>query len=121
METHAKGTFTLRYQRVDDRNEWTLVDEVAALGVNVPCSMSLERSQRSTLQEVAQHELDRLEGCEELHLYHPPQWSYSDWIRLILVLGPKVGTKRLVIHGLSTDEPLAEMIAEEAPGAVFPD
>ncbi len=62
LETHAKGTFTLRYRRGDDFNEWTLVDEVAVSGVDVPCSMSLERSQRSTLQEIAQRELDRLEG-----------------------------------------------------------
>ncbi|MGN6257098.1 MAG: hypothetical protein ACTHN3_05005 [Solirubrobacterales bacterium] len=121
LDDQGRGTFTLRYQRVGSHNEWTLVDEVATRGRDVPCSLSLFETERFELRPVTEEKLVRLEGCDEVHLYHPPHWSYSDWMRVLPTLEHWLGERWLVVHGLDEADPLATVIAENVPRAEFPD
>ncbi len=121
FDQHADGSFTLRYRRDVDTNEWTVVDEVAHLGGDVPCSMSFPEAERRGLAELVERELERLAGCEEFHVYHNPFWSYSHWLLVVMALGRSLDSQVLVVHGLPADHPVAKMIAEEVPGSRFPD
>src|SRR5260221_5831218 len=48
LETHAKGTFTLRYRRGDDFNEWAPLDEGSGSGGGVSFTMFFQGPPRGT-------------------------------------------------------------------------
>lgn len=121
FDKRADGSFTLRYRRASASNEWTVVDEVANLGADIPCSISFPDAQRQRISELVEQELERLAGCEELHVYHRPHWSYSHWLLVVMALGKRLESQVLVVHSLPADHPVARMIAEEVPGSRFPD
>lgn len=124
FEQHTVGSFSVRYRRDGELNEWAVVDQVANLGSDAPCSMSLPdsgRRDRQSVVEMVGREVDRLAGCEEFHVYHIPHWGYSYWLMVMMALADRLTSQRLVVHGLPSNHPVARMIAEQVPRSRFPD
>lgn len=88
FEERVGGSFTQRPLRSEGRNHWVVVDEVATMGRDLPCTVRLEEARRGSIRELAEEELARLDGCDELHLYHPAGWSISPWMALLRELLP---------------------------------
>jgi hypothetical protein len=55
-----------------------------------------------------------------VHLYPDPLWSYSDWFPIIGRLKHELG-KRLIIHNVRENQPIARFIQQIMPDAVIPD
>lgn len=121
FEERLGGSFSQRSLRSEGRNHWVVVDEVATMGRDLPCTVRLEDARRATIHEFAEAELARLDGCDELHLYHPAGWSISPWVALLRVLLPELSSQRLVIHGVPEDSPLTEVISQRVPNVRFVD
>jgi hypothetical protein len=121
FEERLGGSFSQRSLRADGQNSWVVVDEVATMGTGVPCTLRLEDARRATIHEFAEAELARLDGCDELHLYHPAGWSISPWMSLLHALLPEISSRRLVVHGVPEDSPLTEVISQRAPTVRFVD
>lgn len=102
LERACAGSFTLQAHRAEGENEWILVDEVAVGGANMPCSFRLGVP-RERIREQARVVLAGLSNCSDIHFYPEPYWSYSEWFRLIDVLGGELGGRRLVVHGLGLE------------------
>lgn len=113
LEAHARGTFSLRYQRSCDENIWSIVDEVALQGAASPCSI-VGTSERSHMYETALAEARAMSKCQEIHVYPGPLWSFSDWNKIFLAIYSLYGERRLILHGTQRDSPvspLAERLA----------
>jgi hypothetical protein len=121
FEERVGGSFTQRPLRSEGRNHWVIVDEVATMGRDLPCTVRLEEARRGAIREFAEEEMARLDGCDELHLYHRAGWSISPWVALLRELLPELSSQRLVIHGVPEGSPLTEVIALRAPNVRFVD
>ncbi|HET7484659.1 MAG TPA: hypothetical protein VFJ64_04710 [Solirubrobacterales bacterium] len=120
LEVVATGTFSVRSRRQDDLNQWTVVDEIASNGANTPCSMAVDVENHQIARQ-AYTQIRVLANCPEVHVYVPNVWSYSDWFNFLGVVEDEMAGRRLVIHGLSRESPLADLIIETYDRAHFPD
>jgi hypothetical protein len=118
FDADCSGTLSLQAHRYEDENIWTLVDEVLTGGANTPCGLTLPEP-RPTRPAAAAARIEELTGCEEIHLYPEPHWSYSDWFRLAAAIGTRLDGQVLVVHGLSEDSRVAEAICERIPQVRF--
>lgn len=119
LDDAGAGTFTLVYRSADNRNEWSLVDEVLARGENVPCSIRLEYGSQN--RDVLVKTLLGLADCPEIHLYPGELWSYSDWAMLLAELSAAAAETAFVVHGVKHNEHLATFVAETLPSARIAD
>src|SRR6266567_2156933 len=114
----AAGTLDLVYTR-SPNNEWCMLDLVLTRGAGAPCSFSISGPGSVTLEVPAN--APSLVDCEEVHVYPPRYWSFSDVAELAGVAGRYLQGRRLVIHGIDPGSALGRFAQEQIPGARLPD
>jgi hypothetical protein len=120
FEADAVGSFVLQASREGQENAWTLVDEVLTLGANTPCGFALSQP-RSAAASTAAARIEELAGCEEIHFYPEPHWSYSDWFRILGAAEDLLGDRVMIVHGVGEDSRVARAIATRHPQIRFTD
>jgi len=106
---HAAGSFALVYRVDNDENEWSFVDQIFTDGANTPCSVVAKGVGLNEIT-IAREELARLESCPEIHLYPGRLWSYSDFAMFLGGIGPSLGNRILVVHGVRRTSPLGRWL-----------
>jgi hypothetical protein len=111
LEATAAGSITVRHQRTDAGNRWSLVDELGQFGAGAPCSLAVHGSGRAAGYN-ATRDVSALQDCEEIHIYAPQLWSVSDWAELLQQLTKKLPGRTLVIHGIPHDSHVRSVLGE---------
>jgi hypothetical protein len=111
LEATATGSITVRHQRTDDGNRWSLVDELGQFGAGAPCSLAVQGSGRRAGYD-ATRDVSTLQDCEEIHIYAPQLWSVSDWAELLERLTKELPGRTLVIHGIPPDSDVRAVLKE---------
>ncbi len=117
LETDAAGTFALMYRFTRGYNEWCVVDQIVSDGANTPCGILAPGLGRNELEFVAS-EVRRLKDCPEVHLYPGRLWSYSDWGPVLRRVEAELGGRRLIVHGVRHNSPMARLITRHVPRAI---
>lgn len=105
----SNGAFSLRFQQTDEGGRWMVIDEVIAGGANTPCSVA-PCSPREFPDAETVKQLDRLAGCEHVHVYPGKLWSYSDWFMLLDTASEVLPNVPLILHGLGRGSAIARHI-----------
>ncbi|MGA8363294.1 MAG: hypothetical protein WB709_02105 [Solirubrobacteraceae bacterium] len=111
LEATATGSITVRHQRTDNGNRWSLVDELGQFGAGAPCSLAVHGSGRQAGYN-ATRDVSVLQDCEEIHIYTPQLWSVSDWSELLARLTEKLPGRTLVIHGIPPDSHVRSVLKD---------
>jgi hypothetical protein len=114
----SNGAFSLRFQETDEGGRWMVVDEVIAGGANTPCSVA-PVSPREFPDPETVKQLDRLAGCEHVHVYPGKLWSYSDWFMLLETASEVLPNVPLILHGLERESAIGEHIEDNYENALL--
>lgn len=116
----SNGAFSLRFQETDDGGRWMVIDEVIAGGANTPCSVA-PLSPREFPDSETMEKLERLAGCEHVHVYPGELWSYSDWFMFLQTAAEVLPNVPLILHGLGRESPIGEYIEDNYGNASLAD
>jgi hypothetical protein len=111
----ARGALALSYRWRDGTSEWYISDIVADGGASNPCGIRLYDAKWRVF---TQANADRLTGCDEVHIYPPELFSFSDAATLsdLSAMLPK---RPLVIHGVDPVSGLAQYLRNRLPNAIL--
>jgi hypothetical protein len=112
----ARGAFALSYRWHQEVNEWYISDLVDDAGVSNPCGIQLDEARRDLVSEAT---ADRLSGCDEIHIYPPEFFSFSDAAFLSEEVLVALPDRPLVIHGVDPESPVGRYVLEKMPGITF--
>jgi hypothetical protein len=113
VERDHAGALEARYRRLHDVNEWTILD-VLQLDEEErhPCGISVV----SLARDPASAQVG-LVGCQEVHLYVPDLWTFSDLHSHLAAAAKALKGRRVVIHGLADNPGLAASALRLLPEA----
>ena len=112
----VRGALALSYRFHEGRNEWYISDLVDDSSLSNPCGIHLREARD---QLVSQRTAEGLSGCDEIHIYPPEYFSFSDATILsdeILVTLPELP---LVIHGVDPESSVGQYVRERIPQITF--
>ncbi|MDW3214769.1 MAG: hypothetical protein R8G01_12265 [Ilumatobacteraceae bacterium] len=109
----AEGLVDLVY-RHDGSSEWSVIT-VDGFDGDRPCCISMDRNWTADA-------LDELElaiaGCEQIHVYAPRLFAFSDARRVAAPLEPLLDGRQVVVHGIR-DSGLRDWVSTIWPDAYF--
>jgi hypothetical protein len=117
----ATGTLDLTYRWHSGVNEWAVVDRVADQGSGLPCTFVVDSSDPRTAGDDLTNAVAGLDGCDEVHVYAPRLWSFSDVAELAAAIKRHLANRRVVIHNVNRFSEIGEYMAEVLPLARIPD
>lgn len=120
LAERAAGTLEVVYEWKDSRNEWSIVDHVLDGGASNPCGLNIQQLGYLGAQN-AVVDLPSLDGYDEIHVYPPRLWSYSDFFTLYQAIHSKLGERVLVVHGVDPNSGLGQTIRQYVVSARLPD
>lgn len=120
LDELAAGTLEVVYEWKDERNEWSIVDHVLDGGATNPCGLNIKELGYLGAQKAAV-DLPSLDGCDEIHVYPPRLWSYSDFFMLYQEIHSILRERVLVVHGVDPNSGLGKTITRNVVSARLPD
>jgi anti-sigma regulatory factor (Ser/Thr protein kinase) len=120
LSERASGTLEVVYEWKDSRNEWSIIDHALDGGAANPCGLDIQQLGYLGAQK-AVVDLPSLEGCDEIHVYPPRLWSYSDFFTLYQAIRVLLRERVLVVHGVDPSSGLGETIRRNVVTARLPD
>jgi hypothetical protein len=119
LSRRAAGTLDLVYEWSNGQNVWSIVDEDRGARKNNPCGLDVGHLAGYGNNAVSR--LLELDGCDEIHVYPPRLWSFSDFYDLYYRVGPSLRGRALVIHNVDPKSSFAETLLKDVPNVTFPD
>jgi anti-sigma regulatory factor (Ser/Thr protein kinase) len=120
LTERAAGTLEVVYEWEGSRNEWSIVDHVLDEGASNPCGLNIQQLGYLGAQK-AVVDLPSLDGCDEIHVYPPRLWSYSDFFTLYQAIHLLLRERVLVVHGVDPNSGLGQTIRRSVANARLPD
>lgn len=120
LAERAAGSLEVVYEWKDERNAWSIVDHVLDGGASNPCGLKIQQLGYLGAQ-TAVVDLPSLDGCDEIHVYPPLLWSYSDFFTLYQAIRLLLRERVLVVHGVDPNSGLGQTIRGNVVNARLPD
>lgn len=108
---HGEGRLTLTYRRAGDRNEWALADELHRRGAGRPCAATVP-DDRHAVKAGDWVEAERLQGCEEIHVYVPDLLVLSDVMLVVRAIRRHVRDAPICLHNFRFGSFVPEVLAD---------
>jgi hypothetical protein len=108
---------TLGYRQTTAGNLWFIADRPTAN----PCALYLNVPSRSQIRRVVEERLEILRSCDEIHVYLPRLWSFSDAEELVRVVQNQLDdVSRVHLRGSSTmSKPLVAHVRAALPQVII--
>lgn len=110
------GILDLDCRYKDSSNEWLILDHLSTAGSDNPCGIELQPE-----GNILEASLSAVAGCEEIHLYTPELWSFSDAHNLRTTIEQYLPGQQIVVHGLDPLGPVAQVLDQMLPPVRFTD